>query len=77
VHEAYVVRIVRQNELVRLNERYADFLQVGFFAFGRFDGTLQNAAAVRVMQTTRDRLTRGHLHITTRSTSSTERDRHG
>jgi HK97 family phage major capsid protein len=52
VREAYVIRMVRSNELVRLNERYADFLQVGFFLFGRLDGTLQNAAAVRVMQTT-------------------------
>lgn len=52
IREAYAIRIVRQNELVRLNERYADFLQVGFFIFGRFDGTLQNSAAVRVFQTT-------------------------
>lgn len=52
IREAYVIREVKANELVRLNERYADFLQVGFFAFGRLDGTLQNAAAVRVHQTT-------------------------
>lgn len=52
IREAYVIRIVRQNELVRLNERYADYLQVGFFAFGRLDGTMQNTAAVRVFQTT-------------------------
>ncbi len=52
ISEAYVIRQVRANELVRLNERYADFLQVGFFAFGRLDATMQNAAAVRVFQTT-------------------------
>lgn len=52
IKTAYVVRIVRQNELVRLNERYADALQVGFFAFGRLDATLQNAGAVRTFQTT-------------------------
>jgi HK97 family phage major capsid protein len=52
IRAAYVIRVVQQNELVRLNERYADFLQVGFFAFGRFDGTMQNASAVRVFQTT-------------------------
>lgn len=52
IREAYAIRIVRQNELLRLNERYADFLQVGFLAFGRMDGTLQNGAAVRVHQTT-------------------------
>ncbi len=52
VRQAYVVRIVRENQLVRLNERFADFLQTGFFAFGRMDGTLQNAGAVRVLSTT-------------------------
>lgn len=52
IREAYAIRIVRQNELVRLNERYADFLQVGFFAFGRMDGTVQNASAFKIFQTT-------------------------
>jgi HK97 family phage major capsid protein len=52
IKSAYVIRIVRSNELVRLNERYADALQVGFFAFGRLDGTLQNPPAVKVFQTT-------------------------
>jgi len=45
-----VVRIVRANELVRLNERYADYLQTGFFGFGRMDATMQNSAAFKVMQ---------------------------
>lgn len=52
VREAYVVRIVRSNELVRLNERYADYLQTGFFGFGRLDATMQNTAAFKVMQLT-------------------------
>lgn len=52
IREAYAIRIVRQNELIRFNERFADALQVGFLAFGRLDGTLQNAAAVRVHETT-------------------------
>jgi len=52
IREAYAIRTVAQNELVRLNERYADYLQVGFFAFGRMDGTMQNSGAVRVMATT-------------------------
>lgn len=52
VRMAYVIRTVGSNELVRLNERYADFLQVGFFAFGRFDGTLQQAAAFKTFTTT-------------------------
>lgn len=45
--EAYVIRLVTGVNLLRLNERYADFLQVGFLAFQRADGTLQNGAAVR------------------------------
>lgn len=48
--EAYVVRLVTGVNLLRLNERYADFLQVGFLAFQRADGTLQNGAAVRAYQ---------------------------
>lgn len=52
IREAYVIRTVRQNELIRFNERYADFLQIGFLTFGRMDGTMQNAAAVRVYQAT-------------------------
>ncbi len=50
--EAYVIRVVRENTLVRLNERYADFLQTGFFAFGRMDATVQNTNAYRLFQVT-------------------------
>lgn len=52
MREAYAIRIVRDILSKRLEERYAEFLQVGFFAFARADGTLQNANAVRVFQTT-------------------------
>lgn len=52
IREAYVIRTVRDISTVRLAERYADYLQVGFFAFARADGTLQNGNAVRVFQTT-------------------------
>lgn len=52
IREAYVARIVQDLRTMRLEERYADFLQVGFLAFERADGTLQNANAVRVFQTT-------------------------
>jgi HK97 family phage major capsid protein len=52
IREAYVIRKVRDIQTARLNERYADFLQVGFFGFARADGTMQNANAVRVFQTT-------------------------
>ncbi|MDR7278929.1 phage major capsid protein [Catenuloplanes atrovinosus] len=52
IREAYVARIVRELTTMRLAERYADYLQVGFLAFERADGTMQNANAVRVFQTT-------------------------
>jgi HK97 family phage major capsid protein len=43
----YVVRRVREVTMLRLNERYADALQVGFFAFCRLDGALINTSAVK------------------------------
>lgn len=52
IRQAYVIRIVRGLTVLRLVERYADFLQVGFLAFERADGTLQDGNAVRVFQTT-------------------------
>lgn len=52
IREAYVVRLVRELTTLRLTERYADYLQVGFLGFERADGTMQNANAVRVFQTT-------------------------
>jgi HK97 family phage major capsid protein len=39
----YIVRDVRDITLVRLNERYADYHQVGFLAFARSDGDLLDA----------------------------------
>lgn len=50
IREAYLVRIVRGIQTLRLEERYADFLQVGFLAFERADGTLQNASAFKIAQ---------------------------
>jgi HK97 family phage major capsid protein len=52
IRAAYVARIVKELTTLRLTERYADFLQVGFLAFERADGTMQDANAVRVLQTT-------------------------
>jgi HK97 family phage major capsid protein len=43
----YVVRRVREVAVRRLNERYADFDQVGFLGFARFDGELLDTAAVK------------------------------
>jgi HK97 family phage major capsid protein len=39
----YMIRDVRDITLVRLNERYADYHQVGFLAFARSDGDLLDA----------------------------------
>lgn len=46
---AYVIRDVSGGTLLRLTERYADFLQVGFFGFGRHDGVVQDSAAVKYL----------------------------
>lgn len=48
--EGYLIRRVRDVQLLRLAERYADFLQVGFLAFHRADGKPQNTAAYRAFQ---------------------------
>jgi HK97 family phage major capsid protein len=45
----YVVRRVREFALKRLVERYADFDQIGFIGFGRYDGNLMDAGAVRAL----------------------------
>lgn len=52
ISEAYIIRIVRDLQVVRLTERYADYLQVGFFAFERADGTVQDPNAFKLFQTT-------------------------
>ncbi|MEU7032727.1 phage major capsid protein [Streptomyces sp. NPDC046237] len=43
----YLIRDVRDVQLLRLSERYADYLQVGFLAFARSDGTPQDTAAYK------------------------------
>ncbi len=45
----YVVRNVNGGQLMRLEERYADYLQVGFFAFGRMDALVQDSSAVKLL----------------------------
>lgn len=52
IQQAYVIRIVKGLTVLRLVERYADYLQAGFLGYERADGTMQNASAVRVFQTT-------------------------
>jgi HK97 family phage major capsid protein len=49
---AYVARRVRGAQTLRLAERYADFLQVGFLGFQRADGVTQDASAVKVLVNT-------------------------
>jgi len=43
-----VLRQVSGGQLIRLEERYADYLQTGFFAFGRYDAVIDDTAAVRL-----------------------------
>ncbi len=45
----YVVRLVRDFTMLRLTERYADYLQVGFIGFSRLDGELVDGSAVKHM----------------------------
>lgn len=47
--EGYLIRDVLEVQTLRLTERYADFLQVGFLAFQRFGGKPQNTAAYRAI----------------------------
>lgn len=43
----YRVRTVKNYQMIRLNERFADALQVGFMAWMRLDGLLLDAAAIK------------------------------
>lgn len=49
-NEGYLIRDVRGFQLLRLDERYADYLQVGFLGFSRSDGLVRNAGAYRLLQ---------------------------
>jgi HK97 family phage major capsid protein len=46
---AYVIREVAGGQVLRLDERYADYLQVGYFAFNRTDGIVQDSSAVKYL----------------------------
>ena len=48
INAAYVVRQVSGGQLMRLDERYADYLQVGFFGFMRLDAKPDDASAFKV-----------------------------
>lgn len=47
---AYIVRQVSGGQVLRLAERYADYLQVGFLGFLRLDAKPNDAAAFRVFK---------------------------
>jgi HK97 family phage major capsid protein len=46
--EAYVIRQVQGIQVLRLTERFADALQVGFLAFARYDGTVDDTNAAKL-----------------------------
>ena len=48
-YEGYIIRQVRGFQVLRMDERWADFLQVGFLGFARYDGKVRNAAAYRLI----------------------------
>ena len=50
ISAGYIVRQVLGVQMVRLAERYADFLQVGFFGFSRLDAAPDDPNAVRAFQ---------------------------
>jgi HK97 family phage major capsid protein len=45
----YVVRLVKAFELIRLEERFAEFGQVAFIAFDRLDGLVQDNSAYKAL----------------------------
>lgn len=46
----YVVRQVQGVSTIRLNERYADYLQSGFFGYAELDGMVDDASAIAAYQ---------------------------
>jgi HK97 family phage major capsid protein len=50
IRAGYIVRQVLAVQALRLTERYADYLQVGFLAFARHDGKPDDPAAIRCYQ---------------------------
>ena len=45
----YIIRRVREVNIRRLDERFADDLSVGFLAFARYDGKLLNTSAIKTL----------------------------
>lgn len=49
IRAAYIIRDVRGIEVLRMVERYADYLQVGFLGFQRSDGLVQDTSAAKLL----------------------------
>lgn len=47
IRAGFIIRVVQGVQMVRLQERYADFLQTGFFGFARMDAKPDDPSAVR------------------------------
>ncbi len=47
IRAGYVIRDVGTTEVLRLTERYGEYLQVGFLGYQRSDGLVQDASAVK------------------------------
>ena len=52
IRTSYLARIVNDLTLMRLDQRWADFLQVGFLAFERAGGVVQNTSSYGILQST-------------------------
>ena len=52
----FCVRRVKEMSILRLSERFADFGQVAFLAFGRYDSNLLDAGTHPVASTPPERL---------------------
>lgn len=50
IKAAYVARIVAGAQTLRLAERYAEYLQVGFLGYQRLDGIVQDTSAAAVLE---------------------------
>lgn len=50
INAAYIVRQVAGGQMMRLEERYADYLQVGFFGFTRLDAKPDDGSAFRTFE---------------------------
>lgn len=48
----YIIRDVLGIQLLALQERYADYFQIGYVAFSRHDGELLNSSAIKYMRHT-------------------------